>query len=459
MSWRNLRIAAAFLAIAGIVYAQDDPGTSASGTSSGNVGQRTPPEPATSNTDYSVSNAPLGGIERRDVPGAQPNVLRYTISANQSFETGAVASGSGTPETSGVSGTLAYTSSSARNQFGTTYSGGGGWSNQATTSNMNFQNFEVRDTLSLRRLILMASNVVSYSPQAPIGGSSGIPGVGDLSGILGFGTLSPTLAPSQTILSQNSQRISNASAGSVTLNLTGRTSVTALGSYGILQFLNAGGYDTHQEMAGTTVDHRLSARDTVGVRYTFMGFGYNEMPVTIDTHEASLVYERLWSRRWRSDFEVGPQWVESTETSSLPTHTYIAGSASVTYNLTSVTSADLRYTRGVSGGSGVVTGARLDTVALAAMHSFSRSWAASFNGTYSRNSGLVQDQLFTSKSVGAQLTRKLGRDLSCYFSYTAIYQSSSGAPFIAPVNVLQGLYHVFGFGVQFTSPPARVRGI
>jgi hypothetical protein len=393
------------------------------------------------------------------VPGAQSSVLQYTISANQSFETGAVPSGNGTPESSGVSGTLAYTSNSARNQFGTTYSGGGGWSSQGNAANYNFQSFEVKDTLSLRRFTLMVSNDVSYLPQSPLGGSSGIPGVGDLSGTLGFGTLAPTITPDQTIFSQYSQRISNATAGSVTLNLTGRTSVTALGSYGILRFLDTDGYDSYQEMAGMTVNHRFSARDTVGVKYTYTDFAYNDMPVTIETHEASLLYERLWSRRWKSDFEVGPEWYESTETLPVPTRVAIAGNASVTYNLTRVSSVDLRYIRGVSGGSGVLTGSRVDTGSLAMMHSFGRSWTASVTGTYSRNVGLFQDELFTTKSVGAQLTRRLGRDFSCYFSYTAIDQSLSGAAFVAPINVLEGLYHVFGFGIQFTPRPVRKRGV
>ena len=197
MSWRHLTISTAFLVIACIAYAQDVPGTSAGGASDGGVEPRVAPAPAIGDAEQSsgpvLSSAPLGGIERRDVPEAQASTLRYTISANQSFETGAVTSGNGTPETSGVSGTMAYISNSARNQFGATYSGGGGWSSQTTASNINFQNFELRDTLTLRRFTLMLSNNISYLPQSPIGGSSGIPGVGDLSGIVGFGTLSPTI--------------------------------------------------------------------------------------------------------------------------------------------------------------------------------------------------------------------------------------------------------------------------
>jgi hypothetical protein len=450
MSWRNLTIATAFLAIAGIAYAQ-------------NV---SPPAPALSGTDSAketsgqvTSSAPLGGIERRDVTGARSGALQYTISAYQSFDTGDVPGGNGTPETSGVSGTLGYTSSSARNQFGTTYSGGGAWSSQGSASNTYFQNFEVKDTMSFRRFTLTVLDDVSYLPQSPVGGGSGIPGVGDLSGILGFGTLAPTIAPNQTIFSQNAQRVSNATAGSVTLNLTGKTSVTALGSYGILRFVDTDGFDSKQEMAGMTVNHKFSARDTVGIKYAFSQFGYIETPVTIDAHQASLIYERVWSRRWRSDFAVGPEWVMGTEASTLPTSMNIAGNASVTYNLSSVTSFDLLYYRGITGGSGVLLGSRVDSVSLAAMHSFGRSWSASVTGAYSRNVGLTQDLLYTTKYAGAQLTRKFGRHFSGYFSYTAIDQSSSGAPFVAPINVLQGLFHVFGFGIQYTSLPVRVRGV
>ena len=111
-----------------------------------------------------------------------------------------------------------------------------------------------------------------------------------------------------------------------------------MGSYGILRFVDTDGYDSHQDMAGLTLNHRFSARDTFGLKYAYTGFGYNDIPLTFDTQQASLIYEHLWSRRWRSDFEVGPEWVASTETSSLPTHTYIAGNASITYSLSNVTS-------------------------------------------------------------------------------------------------------------------------
>lgn len=401
-----------------------------------------------------MPSAPYGGIQRRDGPSEKSGVLHFIIGASQSLESGAVPSGSGTPETSTVSEALSYTSSLARNQFEMTDNGGAVWTNQGGGSNI-FENLEVMDTLRVRRMTLMVSDSASYLPQSPTVGNSGIPGVGDLNGTVGFGTLAPTIAPSQTIISDNSQRLSNVIAGSMTINMTGRTAITAMGSYGILRFVDADVLDSQQETAGLTISHRYSARNTVGVRYTLARFGYNDPPATLDSQEVSLSYERRWSRRWKSDFEIGPQWV--SEGSMLPVSLNIAGNASINYNH-GVSSLDLEYTRGVAGGSGVVQGTRVDSVSLAAVRSFGRSWSVGVSGAYSRNVELIQDEVFTSKYAGAQITHRIGR-WSGYFSYTAIEQSSPAIATAAPISVLQGLYHTFSVGIQYTSRPIRVRGL
>jgi len=60
--------------------------------------------------------------------------------------------------------------------------------------------------------------------------------------------------------------------------------------------------------------------------------------------------------------------------------------------------------------------------------------------------------LSNSKFGGVQATRRLGRYMNAFASYTAVAQSSSMQITVLnlPTNLLSGLYQVVGFGIGYS---------
>jgi hypothetical protein len=61
--------------------------------------------------------------------------------------------------------------------------------------------------------------------------------------------------------------------------------------------------------------------------------------------------------------------------------------------------------------------------------------------------------VINAKYGGAQATRKLGRYLTVFASYSAIDQSSSSS---LPINVLNQLEQVIGFGIGYSPRETRL---
>jgi hypothetical protein len=121
------------------------------------------------------------------------------------------------------------------------------------------------------------------------------------------------------------------------------------------------------------------------------------------------------------------------------------------------------YSRGVSGGSGVLPGANSDSVSGSLAHTYGRNWVASLNAGYSHTAGLTQQ--FTGGSLvaknstydtvfgGAQLTRRINTYFSGYVSYFAQNQTNN---FSLNQNAFNGTSQTFGIGVTFTPRSTRL---
>ena len=256
-------------------------------------------------------------------------------------------------QTSSVSGDAGYNSTSERHPFGLLYSGGGLWTSQAGSKNTIFQNLRLTQEFVSRKWVLNISDAVNYLPQAPTTGASGIPGIGDLNGTLGFGTLPLGIVPNQSILTNYAPRVSNAASGGLEYRLNGKTSLTGGGSFGLLRFVDGGGLDGTQENARFGVNRRIDARNSIGANYVYSRFAYDASGFAIASHGGEMTFTRLWSRRLKSTVAFGPQWTHSSDSTLLPERTSLAGNADLEYTLGSITSANLRYIRGVNGGSGI----------------------------------------------------------------------------------------------------------
>jgi hypothetical protein len=115
----------------------------------------------------------------------------------------------------------------------------------------------------------------------------------------------------------------------------------------------------------------------------------------------------------------------------------------------------LGYTRGVDAGSGVLFGAISDMVSAGATRPMGRNWLFALNAGYSHNASLAQYQGMHNKINtvygGAQLSRRLGEDLSCYMSDTVEDQTYGT---LGPaVNALNGVNNIAAIGITFSPAP------
>src|SRR4051794_14336454 len=138
-----------------------------------------------------------------------------------------------------ASGELEYLNGSEHRPLSITYSGGDMWAIGGSSSGTGvFQHFLLSQGFLARDWSLTLSDNVSYLPQSPTTGFSGIPGVGDLPGVPG--------PPSQPILLDNTRSIFNGTNGSYRHTVGADKGLGLSGRYGIIRFPDGNGLDVNQ---------------------------------------------------------------------------------------------------------------------------------------------------------------------------------------------------------------------
>lgn len=393
-------------------------------------------------------------------------VFRYSLNASELAQTGY--SGSGATFSTSLSGDAAYTSKSTVRPFSMIYAGGLLLGNQYGRSVTTFQNFAVSQGLVAGAWIFGISDSVSYLPQSPTTGLSGIPGVGDLGSVPIQG---PSAGPAGGVLTNNAVSVSNDLSGSVERRLTAVTSVSGTGSWLLLRFPDGNGLDSTSISAQAGPNHRIDARDTISGNVNYSNFSYGSgINLTIETRGINVVYQRVLSRTLAVSTSVGPLWISSSNKALIPSNLTVAADLSLNYSR-KFTSASLSYTRGVNGGSGVQTGALSDGVAASIGRTYGRDWMASLSANYMHTSGLAQAPVLANTSNlgaaflygggsgntifgGTQISRRLSNSLSAYASYNLQHQSIGGS--LAAQNAFSGFSQTFGVGISFSPRSTRL---
>ncbi len=403
---------------------------------------------------------------------ALDGTVHYALSASQLVELGYYSAGQTTHSTS-LSGNVSYANVSHDLPFSMLFSGGVlfGNSGQGTTT---FQNIAVSQGLVRGKWVLNVSNSFSYLPQSPTTGLSGIPGVGDL------GT-QPVEVPGQGssggILTYSGYRIYNTLSGSVERRFTGRTSVSGTGAWSVLKFLDNNGLDTAQISGSVSVDHRLDARDTISAGASYSTYSTNGNTGNVNslnplyvadfrTRGLNVGYMRLLSRSLTFDASVGPQWVDSSSGTLIPSRVNVAANVGLSYSR-KLMGANVNYNRGVNGGGGVQPGGLSDTISGSVGRSLNRTWMASAQAAYTRTSGLLAAPPAAGQTTGtaingvtktfyggAQISRAFGRYWSGWFSYVAQNQSTNSL--IVSQNAFSGLSQTFAVGITFAPRATRL---
>src|SRR5215469_9925615 len=176
--------------------------------------QATPAGVATS-TSFVSSVVPTLGSALGD------GEVHYSLSAGEVIQHG-LYSGSGTDFSTNLSGSVGYSRSSERAPFSMLFSGGLLLTTQSQATVQTYQNASVSQSFAINsRTNFFVSDSVSYIPQSPTTGYSGIAGVGDLGTIQG-----PAQGPAGGILTNYGRRVSNSLDGGLERRFTASTSVS-----------------------------------------------------------------------------------------------------------------------------------------------------------------------------------------------------------------------------------------
>jgi hypothetical protein len=343
-----------------------------------------------------------------------------------------------------------YANGFKRYPFNLNYGGGYTWTLSGPSYATGvFQRLLISQGYIGSRWNIFASDNVYYLPQSPTMGFSGIPGTGEPIG--GSGSNPPS---SQPILTVNTTVVNNVATGEIGRSLNYATTLSVGGTSQILRFPDGNGLDTNATTANAGLTRRLDARNSLTGQYAYSRFGYGGTTFTLETSSALIDYHRVWTRHLNTDVSAGPQWVNSVGITSLPSSTKVSASAAVNYQLR-FGSTSLSYNHQTNSGAGFLFGTTVDSANAGFTREFGKDLSIGISGSYTRNTGLLNDEVISGKFGGVQATRRLGRYLSLFANYTAIDQSSSSSSSLQS-NVLNQLEQIIAFGVGYTPRATRI---
>lgn len=373
--------------------------------------------------------------------------FNYAVNAAELISTGYY--NSGTAYSTDVSGDLAYLSSSQKYPFSAIYSGGVlvANSNQPTTV---FQSLSLTQSLNTKSWNFQVQDAVSYLPESPVDGLSGIPGVGDI----GIDPVPVGPESGIGILTTYGPRVSNTITGTASRVITGRLSGQVSGYDGIQRFIGdnaayAVDSDTYGGSGGVT--YHIDGRSQVSGNYVYSRFNYVGTPYAFTSEGATIDYSRQWNRHISTDTYIGPQHIVPSDPVFGSSSTDIAAGATLSYSARSAFYT-LGYNRGVNNGSGVIAGSFSDNVIGGVHRQFGRAWSASGSLGYSRTTSLPVLNIYNyagdSVTAGGQVVRSLGRRFAGFASYTIEEQTTDRST--AALNAFNGIYQVFGIGISYS---------
>jgi len=399
-----------------------------------------------------LSTPPTFGFSLPTVEGT----MTYSLSASESFLTGYQ---NGVNESTALSGSLGYLSSSPNHPFSLVYSGGYLYSSVPDyPANSTFQNLAASQVVTTKNWNFVIDDAVSYLPESPTTGLSGIPGVGDI----GVDPVQIGDQPTQSILTNYATRIGNGLNGGVTRTINRSLSINGSASWQVLHFLDDDGIDSSMVSASVGPTYRINARSSASanVTYSYTDDKYAGLSYPFETESVTFEYQRQLTHFLMMSVSAGPQRTYGTGAAASLIQSGITpvASASLTYSRRATT-ASVSYSRATNAGSGVVFGALTSTIAGTVREQFSRNWQGALTASYAQSTSLAEvagvDEDYHSTFGGGQLSRRLSRSFSAYFSYTAVTQSQSNVVVVQPAY--SGLSQTFSVGITY-SPGAQHLG-
>ena len=340
-------------------------------------------------------NRPLSGVQE---PTLGPNLgarnfLVPSISVTSQMATNSSGSGYARPTAfSYLLGTLDLNRVSDRSEFLLHYAGGGMFSSYLNSA---IQDVELSYGYRWRSWSLLVGDQVSLLSESSFG-FGGVGGLAFLNGGSLFGPggvpgpfLNPSWTPNQTIPTILSPRLSNTVVAQIEYALSPRSSWTASGTYGMLNFLGAGFINSADGAFQTGYNYSLSPQSSVAVIYRFDAFRFTHLPQTIEDHLVQFGYARYVAGRISLHLAAGPSMeiLRGVVTGSANRLSWALDS-SLNYQLDQ-TMLQFSYDHLVTGGSGVLVGAQTGQLEATVERKLTPRWQGSASLGYATNRSLL----------------------------------------------------------------------
>jgi hypothetical protein len=419
------------------------------------------------NSDIPVAgdNRPLSGVQDQTLGtnlGAR-NVLAPSFTAASEMGTGSTASGFSQPSAFYLLlATLDLNHASDRSELLLHYTGGGMFSSYLNSA---VQELQFTYNFKWQRWALLLGDDASYLSESPFG-FGGVGGLGLLTGDSPFGPggpLSSILGPNQTIPTIIVPRVSNTALAQIEYKLSPRSSWTASGSYGTLNFLGVDFINSAETLFQTGYNYSLNPRSSIAVIYRFDDFRFTQFAQSIENHVMQIAYGRNVTGRLNWRVAAGPSVVMLRgPLTGYGNNVSWAVDGSLNYKMDRG-ALQLSYDHVVTGGSGVLVGAQTGQVQATMERSLSPKWQGTASLGYATNGSLLppgaslEKQNYSSWYAVARLDHQFRPGTVLFVSYEAQLQALNTAACGAANCGGTSIAHEFSVGFNFGLRPISLR--
>ncbi len=358
------------------------------------------------------------------------------------------------------------------------YAGGGYLDAQDSSLDATYHQFEASEKFQFQRWSLHFDDLFSYLPDS----SFGFQGIGG-PGFLGVTLLDPGLAQNQTILTTQTNRFSNFFIAQAQVDVSARSTLTFTGSYGLLDFTTPGYLDSNDYEFGIGYNYVLGPRDTLGVSMAFNAYRFSPAVASIDDTYVQVAFGHHLTNRLTFHAGGGPELDSLTLPPTTGTMTTTPGagsgnsflvppatsaisrtlwgaSAGLDYQLNLTTTLSGYFTRGVTGGAGILTGSEADFVQFAISRRLGRDTTLSGSAGYAFNASLPQASATTttyqSLNAAASFNHKVGQRAGFFANYTFLRQITNSTCTIQPGCASTDTVHQIQVGFNFDFRPVAL---
>jgi len=411
------------------------------------------------------ADRPLSGVQEQTLGpnlGAS-NVLVPSFTVVSQMATGSSASGFSQPTAFNyLLATLDLNRASDRSELLLHYTGGGMLSSYL---NAAVQEVEVTYSYKWQRWTLLLGDDASYLSESPFG-FGGLGGLDLVTGNSPFGPggpLSSILGPNQTIPTIIVPRLSNTAVSQIEYTLSPRSSWTASGTYGQLDFLGVDYINSTEAQFQTGYNYSLSPRSSIAVIYRFDDFRFTQFSQSIENHVMEFGYERNVTGRLNWHLAAGPSVVmlRGVLTGYENNISWDVNGA-LSYKMDRGT-LELSYAHLVTGGSGVLVGANTGQVQATIERTLSPRWEGSASLGYATNQSLIPasaslaNQNYNSWYGVVRLNHQFRPGTTLFVSYEAQLQAANPAGCGTPNCGATSIAHEFSVGFNFSLRPISLR--